>query len=117
MVYTDDTTGQEGLLRFDLRDMPASECEPLTTEVRRALIASGITWLACDMSRQICEVCGGPGKYLDKRVRCAAHVSVSTQDVATEATKDVHALIARAMNPGAQAIMTAVPTKKRPTRT
>jgi hypothetical protein len=115
-VFTDNSTGHEGLLRFDLRTMRSIHGTPLTAGMRRDELATGMCWMACEMSRDICEVCGNPGRYARKRVRCAAHLHVSTRDAEADAAMDVAHLVARALNPDAQATFTPIPTKKRKSR-
>ncbi|MEX3954715.1 hypothetical protein [Trinickia sp. EG282A] len=116
-VYTDDSTGHEGLLRFDLRDLPVREGTPLTMAARRFMLAEGMTWMASEISRDVCEVCGNPGRYERERVRCVSHLHVSTRDASADAARKVADLVARAVSPGgARGFIIKVPTKKRPPR-
>lgn len=110
-VFTDSSTDQEGQLRFDLLNlMPPTSLTPLTPRTRLTLQAQGMAWMACQMSESICEVCGNPGKYERKRVRCLAHQHIlDISDYAPRGVPD-----ARSADPDAKkGAVIKVPTRKR----
>lgn len=112
-VFTDRTTGQEGLLRFDLLDLDPPTNLTLTPRTRLTLQAQGMAWMACQMSESICEVCGNPGKYERNRVRCPAHQHISTGDISDYAARGAPDLIARSANPDVKGTVIRIPTRKR----